>query len=54
MTKTVVVLIGSIKKLRTPSESVDFSVDKIPVKQVCAVPWNTQEFLVAHSHGQSY
>ena len=48
MTKTDVMLVGSIKKLRTPSESVDFSVDKIPVKQESTVPWNTQEFIVVH------
>ena len=46
-------LIGSIKKLRTPSESVDFSVDKIPVKPVSTVLWNTEEFIVVHSNGQS-
>ena len=45
MTKTDVMLIGSIKKLRTPSES-DFSFDKIPVKQVSTLPWNTEEFIV--------
>ena len=54
MTKTDVMLIGSIKKLRTPSESADFSVDKIPVKQVSTVPWNPQEFIVVYSNGQSH
>ena len=53
MTKTNVMLIGSIKKLSTPSESVDFSIDKTPVKQVSTVPWNIQEFIVVQSNGQS-
>ena len=48
MTKNDVMLIGSTKKLRTPSESVDFSVDKIPVKQVSTVPRNTEEFIVIY------
>ena len=53
MTKTDVMLIGSIKMLSTPTESENFSVVNIPVKQVSTVPWNTQGFIVVHLNGQN-
>ena len=52
-TKTDVILIGSMKKLTTPSKSVNLSVDNIPVNQESTVPWNTQQFIVIHLKGQN-
>ena len=53
MTKTDAILIGSKKKLSTPAESDNFSLDNIPVKKVSTVLWNTQGFIVLHSNGQN-